>query len=231
MKRKTMTTLAALVMALTLLSAARADEPRTISFRVERGDTFTNLFGSDWQKAYEQNKLTVFRKGRPITSPDILIEGMVVRVSSDVGLMPRAVARCGDLRKRREHLSARLAALEQQIGDDPQARSVATDARRLLDDDLRFAADVDFAARQVEYLESLSQRSAMSVHKAIAVTPNEADGRHFYAAMGVLVALFLASTFYVTRRKPRPQYPEADARYREVMAELKQSFSSVGQKL
>jgi hypothetical protein len=62
------------------------------------------------------------------------------------------------------------------------------------------------------------------------VTPNEADGWHLYAATGVLIAALLASALYVARRKPRPQYPAADARYREVMAELNASFSSVGQK-
>src|SRR5437868_2563845 len=94
MRQKTSAALAAAVMALALLQVARADETRTVSLRVERGDTFLNLFGSDWQKAYEQNRLTVFRQGRPVTSPDVLVEGMVVRVSSDVALTPRAVARC-----------------------------------------------------------------------------------------------------------------------------------------
>ena len=231
MKRKMLTTLATWMMALTLLPAVRADEPRTISFRVEYGDTFTNLFGSDWQKAYEQNKLTVLRKGRPITSPDILIEGMIVRVSSDVGLTPRAVARCGELRKRREQLAARLTALGLQIGDDLQARSVAADARQLLEDDLRFAADVDFVARQVEYLESLARHPATSTPEVRAVIPNEASRWRLYAVTGLLIAGAFASALYVARRKPRPQYPEADARYREVVAGLKEAFRGAGQKL
>jgi hypothetical protein len=230
MRRGTSAALAAMVMGVALLHVVRAEEPRTISFRVEHGDTFTNLFGSDWQKAYEQNKLTVFRRGRPITSPDILIEGMIVRVSSDVGLTPRAVARCGELRERRDQLSAKLVALEQRLSDDTQARETAAETRRLLEDEMRFAADIDFAARQIEYLEEMTRRPAIPVPEKVEVRPMASDGLLLYVSLVLLACAALAGAFYVTRRRERPRYPEADARYREVIADLKGAFRSVGEK-
>jgi hypothetical protein len=153
---------------------------------------------------------------------------MVVRVSSDVGLTPRAVARCGELSARREQLVARLPALEQQLWDDPQTRATVAEARRLLDDDIRFAADVDFAARQIEYLEALARRPEAPLQEPRTVSPG---GWRLYTLLGLLVCAACAGALYVARRNPRPQYPEADARYREVMADLKVAFKGAGQKL
>lgn len=230
MRRKKRTLAATALLVLALLSAARADEPHAVSFRVERGDTFSNLFGSDWQKAYEQNRLTVFRRGRPVTSPDILLEGMVVRVSSDVGLTPRAVARCGALSARREHLAARLAALEGRLSGDPRAQGLAADTRRLLEDDLRFAADVDFAARQVEHLESLSRSPTLPEPLSQGIVGDGTDrGRHYLLAALLLMAAALGALSL--RRRRLPPYPAGAARYNEALADLKGTFRSAGQKL
>jgi hypothetical protein len=225
MRRKRTAALAA-VLVLASALAARANEPAGVSFRVERGDTFTNLFGPDWQKAYEQNRVTVFRQGRPVNSPDVLVEGMVVRVSSDIVLTPRAAARCGALNARRERLSARLSALEATPGGDARAREAAAQTRRLLEDALRFPADVEFAERQVEYLEVLAARPAAPGVAAAA----EHDGRRLYLTLALPVCAALACALYVSRRRQRPQYPEADARYRETLADLKAAFRSAGEK-
>lgn len=220
--------LAAAVTVLTLTLAARAAEPGGHSFRVERGDTFSNLFGPDWQKAYEQNKVTVFRRGSPVNSPDVLVEGMVVRVSSDVSLTPRAAARCTALTSRRERLGERLAALEQRLRDDAQASAAAAQVRRLLEDPLRFPADVEFAERQVEYLEVLAARPAPQVVPG-AAGPTVADGRKLLVPLSLLTCAALAFALYASRRRRRPQYPEADARYRETVTDLKAAFRSAGE--
>ncbi len=225
MRRKRPAALAAAVTVMAL--AARASEPWGVSFRVERGDTFTNLFGPDWQKAYEQNKVTVFRREVPVTSPDVLVEGMVVRVSSDVSLTPRAAARCGDLNARREQISARLAALEGRLGDDARAREAAARVRRLLEDPLRFSADVEFAERQVEYLEASAARQAAAASTAAAI-PARAEGRGLYLLLALLACVALAYALYASRRRRCPQYPEANARYREALADLKAAFRSAG---
>lgn len=229
MRRKRHAALAAAVTVMVLTLAARASEPWGVSFRVERGDTFTNLFGPDWQKAYEQNKVTVFRREAPVTSPDVLVEGMVVRVSSDVSLTPRAAARCGALNARRERLSARLAALEAGLGDDTQTHEAAARVRRLLEDPLRFPADVEFAERQVEYLEASAAPQA-SRATAAAALPARAEGRGLYVLLALLACAALAYALYASRRRQRPQYPEADARYREALADMKAAFRSAGEK-
>lgn len=194
----------------------------SISFRVEKGDTFSNLFGSDWQKGYQQNRITIFRRGRPLTSPDIMIEGMVVRVSSDVALSPRAVARCGEFRARREHLSAELKALERQLADNPEARGLLFQTHQLLDDDLHFAADADFAARQIQYLQAIAKRKVI----VSSPPPTAVDGSKWrmYAAVGLVALVILAAAFCVAYRKQRPQFPEADARYKEALSDLKATY-------
>jgi hypothetical protein len=232
MKQKTGTALGVVFLLLALGTVVQAEESRKISFRVETGDTFTNLFGSDWQKAYQQNQLTVFREGKPVTSPDLLIEGMIVRVSLDVGLTPRAVARCGELRARRDRLAARVATLEQQGGENVEAKAAVLQARRLLGDDLRFAADVDFAARQVEYLETLVNRPATPLPELRAsAAPYALSGWRPYLVTGLLVTAMFAAALYIASRAARPRYPEADARYHEVIADLKTSLNSAGLKL
>ena len=138
-----------MIVATSLLTATtQAEAVRApVNFRVERGDTYINLFGRDWEKAYRQNKMTVMRDGKPITSPDILVEGSVISISADVHLSPRAWARVNALRQRRTQLAAKLAALEPRLADNPQAQTAVAECRRLLENDLRFAADVEFAAR------------------------------------------------------------------------------------
>jgi hypothetical protein len=134
------------------------------------------------------------------------------------------------LRARRERLWTRLTALEQRLGEDTQARATAAETRRLLEDELRFAADVAFAARQIEYLEGMARRPSPPVLETVAVSSATPDGLRLYVPLVLLACAALAGAFYVARRRPRPQYPEADARYREAVADLKGAFRSAGEK-
>jgi hypothetical protein len=93
----------------------------SISFRVDKGDTYINLFGQDWEKAYRQNNLTVVRAGHRISSPDILVEDSVITVSGDVELTPRAWSRVQMLQRRHADLQARLAPLAPKLFDQPGA--------------------------------------------------------------------------------------------------------------
>ena len=122
---------------------------------------------------------------------------------------------------RREKLSARIAALEPKIGNNPAAQALLAEAHRLVDDDLRFAADIDFAVREIEQAEALvSKETTQSV---IAPPAQEAANWFVYLAL-VIVGMGIGSSIYIVRRRPRPRYPEADARYRAVIADLGQRF-------
>ena len=148
-----------------LIAMARAEVgTEGVSFPVERGDTYINLFGPDWEKAYRQNKMTVMRDGRPITSPDILVKGSIIAVSADVHLSPRAWGRVNALQQRRAQLLARLEALDEpRLAEMPQVQANAAECLRLLNNNLRFAANVEFATREVAHLERLVQHQLLSV--------------------------------------------------------------------
>ena len=69
-----------LTIRLTVLDASPIQSaPTAVVLRAERGDTYLNLFGNDWQKAFRQNRIMVMRQGRPLVSPDILVQGQILR--------------------------------------------------------------------------------------------------------------------------------------------------------
>jgi len=54
---------------------------------VQYGDTLINLFGNDWEKVYDQNCDCLFRADDEyVSSPDFLVEGAVLQISTDVYL-------------------------------------------------------------------------------------------------------------------------------------------------
>jgi hypothetical protein len=232
MKRKSHRFALSVVLMLASLASGAAGQQARISLKVKAGDTFTNLFGADWEKAYRQNRVILFRNGKPVSSPDLLIEGTIVRVSSDVGLTPRAVARCGELRARRDDLAGRVKALAETVAGDEAAARVLDQVRQVLRDDLTFAANVELATRQLQQLETLTtERRAFQVQQA--KVRDEASNWHSNAVVTLLLAgvVVLLSVFAVWRRRTRPAFPEADARYREVLADLESSFRSVGEEI
>jgi hypothetical protein len=190
------------------------------TFRVEKGDTYTNLFGQDWEKAYRQNKVTVIRGGRPVTSPDILVEGSEISVTGDVRLTARASARVAALNKRRAELRARLTAFAPKLAQSPEALAAMEDCRRILDNDVHFGADVEFASGEVARLEFL-------VHNALAPQPAPQPARPWWwIALAAFVGVPLAIAIFWKRLRPR--YPEGTARYREAFDDVKAAFKATG---
>lgn len=189
-----------------------------VSFRVEKGDTYTNLFGPDWEKAYRQNKVTVIRGGKPVTSPDILIEGSVVSVTEDVRVTPKASSRLAALKQRRAELETRLASLMPNLVTVPEGQATAEECRRRLSSQQQFAADVDFAARELAHLEKLAQNAGI----------RHAEPQHvpsWWIGVGGLLATVLAVAIFWKRQ--RPQYPEGAARYQEALAAVQSAFRNV----
>jgi hypothetical protein len=120
MRTSLRTAITGVAVAALIISTANAQTlAASISFRVAKGDTYINLFGPDWAKAYRQNKVTVMRAGRPISSPDIL---GTITVSGDVELTPRAWSRVQMVQQRHADLQARLAALTPKLVDHPGTR-------------------------------------------------------------------------------------------------------------
>jgi hypothetical protein len=223
--RSHLRTLGVLATAVTISTAALkpAACASFVSLRVEQGDTYTNLFGPDWQKAYRQNKMTVVRNGRPVTSADILIEGSVISVTGDVRLTPRASARLAALSKRRSDLTGRLADLAPRLATAPQAQAVAEECRKQLADDKHFAADVDFIEREIAHLEAL----VLTVDVPRPRPQSQSTNSWW---LGFAVAATALATAILWKRQ-RPRYPEGAARYREALSDLRAAFRHVGPEL
>ncbi|HEY6344097.1 MAG TPA: hypothetical protein VIY49_21590 [Bryobacteraceae bacterium] len=206
--------------ALPLIVPVHAESTSGVTFRIERGDTYMNLFGADWEKAYHQNKTTVVRSGRPVTSPDILVEGSILTVSRDVHLSARALARLATLQRRREQLKARLVSLGPTLSKLPEAQAIAVQCRDLLNNDLRFAADVEFAEREVAHLERLARGP---------MPPNTGSTARFPLLYVLAVCLTLACISIVGLwRRARPRYPEGSVRYQQALSDVKTAFKATG---
>lgn len=216
MKDQQLSTTAVLI-ALAVVTAAttRADNgsPATIAFRVQQGDTFSNLFGPDWEKAYRQNRVTVVRSGRPVTSPDVLIEGSIVAVTPDTRLRPRAVARLSALSHRREELSAQLAQLAPMLARVPAAQVFAAECREILANDIRFASDLDYLARQITQMRRLADSyEPLPPPRQRPILPT------WWVPVTALIAIVFAVTIFW--RRSRPTYPEGAVRCREALADI-----------
>jgi hypothetical protein len=194
---------------ITTVTAAELHSGGHIVFRAERGDTFGNLFGPDWQKAFDQNQTTVIRNGKPVTSPDILLEGAILHVGGDVRLTPRALGRMDSLVKRRAALRQRLEGLTGSTG--PAAAARAADLRRMLNDDLRYVSDLEFIEREVSTLE-------------VAGPPaqNSAQSSWTWTVAGLAAAAILLAWAGLARR--RKEGPGGDARVTAALSDLDQAL-------
>lgn len=150
-----------------LSSAAQTGETKTLVMRAERGDTFSNLFGRDWQKAFEQNRIVVWRNGAPISTPDILIEGATLSVTDDVELTPRALERIETIRTARRALLAQIEVLERKTGGGAVTTTITAELRRAVLDDVRFGADLAFLERRVAQLASAEPPVAERITPAL----------------------------------------------------------------
>lgn len=202
--------LALLVMAAITAGAPGEPQPSAqIVIRAEHGDTFGNLFGADWQKAFDQNRTTVIRKGKPVTSPDILLEGAILRVTGDVRLTPRAIARVDTLVKRRAALRQRLVDLVTKTSVPAALR--AAELRRLLDNDFRYAGDMDFIEHEIAKLETVDPP---------ALGP--ARSSPFWPIAGSAAAVIFLVWFALLRR--RKDRPGGDERMKAVLNDLDQAL-------
>jgi len=202
------------------ITGVASESAGVVSFRVDRGDTYTNLFGPDWEKAYRQNKVTVIRGGRSVTSPDILVEGSVISVTEDVRLTSRASARVAVLNQRRTELRARLTALAPKVATAPATLAAVEECRKLLDSEEYFGADVEFAAREVAQLERLVQNAD------VPRPTSQPAWSWWWIALAASFGIALAIAIFWQRQ--RPQYPEGTARYRETLDDVKVAFTATG---
>jgi LPXTG-motif cell wall-anchored protein len=206
--------------AVLVISNASAQTPTgSISFLVTKGDTYINLFGPGWEKAYRQNKVTLMRAGRAVSSPDILVEGSILTVTSDVDLTRRASSRVQALQQRRVELQARLEALAPKFVSFPEAQRAVADCLRLLESVPQFAADVEFADREVSHLERLARNRSVSL-------PVRRPASSWWIILVGVVALVLASSIFWRRK--RAMYPEGAARYHEALADVQAAVRRVG---
>lgn len=179
----------AAVMLLTLTisrPAAAVPAGAGVSFRVERGDTYTSLFGHDWQKAFAQNRIVVVRDGKLVCSPDILVEGAVISVSADVRLTPQAQSRCAEIEQAREHLIARLARVEHALGSsDPDVQA----CKRLLSGSAQYVASAEFAAERIALLENRSTQHSDPVALLVEPAGDRLSALVSASLTGALIAL------------------------------------------
>jgi hypothetical protein len=212
MQKKIAINISAALLVIEAITSATAAEPQRdtqVVLRAERGDTFGNLF-VDWQKAFDQNRTTVIRHGKPVTSPDILLEGATLRVTGVIRLTPRAIARVDTLVKRRAALRQQLVYLVTTNATGPAALRAAQ-LRRMLDDDLRYASDLDFIEREVPRLEIADPSAA-----------KHARPTWTWAMAGLAVAAILLAWACLARRQR--EGPGGDERMKAILSDLDQAL-------
>ena len=131
----------------------------TTVIQAEPGDTFIALFGDAWERVSACNRFTAIRNGQVISSPDLLVAGSWIRIPAGAPLTPAAAARASALEERRLALLDRLNRLPIERLDADN-RAFAEHCRALLNDNIRFALDEQFAARELTYLEELAAHPA-----------------------------------------------------------------------
>ena len=164
----------------------------TTVIQAEPDDTFISLFGNNWEAVAACNRFTAVRDGQMMTSPDLLVAGSWIRIPSGTPLTPAAAARAGALEQRRLALLDRLNRLPVE-GLDVDSRGLAERCRALLNDNIRFAPDEQFASRELTYLEELAARPARE-------TPSEWLMPVVVAVCGML--LLVLAVVVVKKRRP-----------------------------
>src|SRR5262249_35141046 len=115
---------------------------------------------------------------------------------------------------------ARLVSLGPTLSNVPEAQVIALQCRDLLNNDLRFAADVEFAEREIAHLERLGRGPA---------PPNTGSTARLPRLYGLAACLIVACTSVVALwRRTRPRYPEGSARYQQALADVKTAFKATG---
>jgi hypothetical protein len=205
-----------------LITIPAVAQTSTITFRVIRGDTYMNLFGPDWEKAYRQNRMTAVRAGHTLTSPDLLVENSIVTVSPEVRLTPRAWNRLQELQQRRTALKSRLDTLTPKLREDPGLQRTAAECRSLLDSGPRLAYDIPVAEEEIAHLERL-------VGNQPGVDLRILSGSRWPVVLSPIAGLAL--TLVLLWRRHRRVRPEGAARYREALKDVQAAFQRAGVRL
>jgi hypothetical protein len=157
-----------------------------------------------------------------MTSPDLLVAGSWIRIPSGTPLTPAAAARAGALEQRRLALLDRLNQLPVE-GLDVDSRGLAERCRALLNDNIRFAPDEQFAARELTYIEELAARPTRE-------TPSEWLIPVVVAVCGMLLlvlAVVLALAVVVVKKR-RPASTLLQHRQVRAQAELARVCARAG---
>ncbi len=195
-----------LTITLTVPGASAAQQP--VVLRADRGDTYLNLFGADWQKAFRQNRITVMREGRPLVSADILVQGQILQVTFDTFLTARALQRARSIAERRVALQRRLSVIAALSGDAGE-KTVAL--RNVLDDDLRYAADLDYLEREADRLNSATPATP-APHRTLWIS----------VASGALLACAILGGLVL--RQQQRQGPTGDERIQAALCDIQTTF-------
>lgn len=132
----------------------------SVAIQALPGDTYIGLFGSAWEDVADCNPQTFIRDGQPVTSPDLLAAGSIIHIPDGTPLTPVVTERLQALEKERTELIDRLNALQNAPLDD-RDRKTMSETRELLNSQIQFASDTDYARRQIEYLEGAARRTAI----------------------------------------------------------------------
>jgi len=188
----------------------------TTVIQAEPGDTFISLFGNNWQAVATCNRFTAVRNGRVMTSPDLLVDGSWIRIPAGTPLTPAAAVRANALEQRRLALLDRLNRLPvEQL--DADSRALAERCRTLLNDNIRYAPDEQFAALELTYLEGVAARPAEE-------TPSKWLMPVVVTAGGMLL---LVLTIVALKRR-RPASVLLQQRQAQAQAELARACSHAG---
>jgi hypothetical protein len=166
--------------------------------------------------------VTVIRSGKPVSSPDILIENTIITVTADVRLTPRASSRMDALNQQRQELGAKLAELAPKLSKMSNAQATVSECQHILNDDLRFGADLDFVARSIAHLERLAQNQLGSGSQR---PPMQIINTGPVFTVALVGALLTVAIFWP---RNRPAYPAGAARYREALADVGAAFKNPG---
>jgi hypothetical protein len=195
-----------LTLTFTVLGASTVQQPANtpVVLRAERGDTYLNLFGNDWEKAFRQNRITVVRGRRPLVSPDILVQGQILQVTGDTFLTARALQRARSIAARRDALQHRLSAFASREGDVGRKAIALRSAL----DDLRYVADLDYIERETDRLNS--------------TTPIPAPRPTLWIPLALAALLACVILGGLVLRRRRAQGPTGDERVQAALHDLPQ---------
>lgn len=180
------------------------------------GDSFISLFGNHWEMVAACNRFTAVRDDHVVTSPDLLVAGTWIRIPAGTPLTPVAAARAGALEQRRLALLDQLNRLPLQRLD-ADGQGVAKRCRALLTDNLRFAPDEQFAARELAYLEEMAAHPAPTMRRRWSM--------QVVAAVSCLLLLALVLVAVKMRGMASPMLRE---RHEQARAELAKTCARAG---